>query len=221
MFKLSPDFMADSWTPNQYELTKQFRKIMIKIHPDKNLNESLTANQMTAIVNCCYLTLKDEHLAAQYFEYGHEALELPYTWDEIEECYEYIERKLKTTKPPPPPPREPTPTPSPEPEEEIIHIMDEEGKENLEQPESTEQPTTSRRGSLGLRQAETFLDIADRRGKLKFLTKWNTLVTSWEPLEIAKDQEIFKSFCKDYSKKHHRKFNNLCKKYPDLGTMFD
>lgn len=233
LFKLTPDFMCDLWVPDQAQLTKQFRKIMVKIHPDKNPNESAQANYMTAIVNCCYLILKDENLAAQYFEYGHETLEMPYTWFEIEECYNYVEEKLKTYNSPPPPPPPSSPPPSPpqtkeatpppktmEPEEEVIIIITEDEEE--EEPESTnDRTTTPRRGSLEHRQAEAFLNIADRRGKLKFLTKWNTLVTSWEPLEIAKEQDIFKSFCQGYCKKHARKFNNLCKKYPDLGSMFD
>lgn len=212
LFKLNPDFMSEQWVPPQVELTKYFRKVMVKIHPDKNPDDTATANHMTAIFNCCYLILKDEQLATQYFEYGYEAIELPYTWEEVENCYNYIEDKLKASTPPtppPPPPKEPTPPPSPEPEDDN------------NKPDSSEQTPTPRRGSLGLRQAESFLDISDRRGKLKFLTKWNTLVTSWEPLEIAKDQEIFRAFCKEYARKHLRKFNNLCKKYPDLGTLFD
>lgn len=146
IFDQKPSFFDWEWQPNQAAVQKTFRRIMVKIHPDKNPRDTVLATHMTAILVTCHSVITDPKQEKLYREYGAKAIEIPYTWGEVTNCYDYIEFKLRPgtnpfnpyeknhnsqQKPESPRPsesqsnwntssgtnqREPTPEPTPEPE---------------------------------------------------------------------------------------------------------
>lgn len=95
IFDQQPRFFDWQWRPNQTAVQKTFRKILVKIHPDKNPHDTALATHMTAILVTCHSVITDPNQERLYREYGAKAIEIPYTWGEVTNCHDYIEFKMR------------------------------------------------------------------------------------------------------------------------------